>query len=66
MSVELRKRDADLLSDILADYLDNVDTENTVTKQCELLLAKLGHYDRVKQFHNRYPLPSLAELLEVA
>lgn len=39
MSVELRKRDADLLSDILADYLDNVDTENTVTKQCELLLA---------------------------
>jgi len=64
MVIELKKRDANLLSDILADYLDNIAADNTVIKSCEILLAKLGHYNYVRDFHDRFPLPSLEELLQ--
>ncbi|MGC2572241.1 MAG: hypothetical protein WA364_12075 [Candidatus Nitrosopolaris sp.] len=64
MVVELRKRDADIAASIIADYLDNIAAENTVTKSCELLLTKLGHYEKVQKYYKKSPHPTLEELLE--
>ena len=63
MIIELRSKDVTILSAIISDYLESLAVENSVIKSCELLLARLGHYNLVEEFHKNNPHPSLENLL---